>query len=159
MSMTSVQEMNEVELYFYIEACGAYIWRMNHEMSHGRIPQEQHPGIDKGIQEVREKQLTAVRELPRIGLEQPLDSSGIATSAYWTWYRKWNYWHHNMSVDAWKIVDQTLSTGLTDEQVVKYRQEADELQEAMKAAKKPEGQCCCCQGPCNEGLQDEAKRD
>ena len=127
-------EMNEVELYFLIEGAGGFIWRMNHEMSHGRIPEESIAGVNRDIENVRQQQLEAIKELPRIGIAKPLEENGTATPEYWTWYRKWNAWHHNMTDDQWNAVNASLMT-LTDEQVAQYHQEVETMFEAAKAAK------------------------
>jgi hypothetical protein len=43
--MKTPKEMNELELYFVIDYCGGFIWRMNHDMCDGRIPREDWPAI------------------------------------------------------------------------------------------------------------------
>lgn len=120
----AITSLNEVELYFLIDSWGAFIWRMNHEMSHGRIETKDHVGVNADIDRVRAKQAEAVQELTRVGVEQPLDENGTPTEAYWEWYRRWNVWHKGMANDAWVLVKAALKDGLTDAQVNEYRREA-----------------------------------
>lgn len=128
-----IQDLNELELYFLVEECGGFIWRMNHDMADGRIPESEHAGIDVEIENVKKFQMQAINELPRVGIVQPLDETGHGTDAYWAWYRKWNQWHHNMSDESWRAVNAVTAKGVTVEQVAQYRQEADELAAAAKA--------------------------
>ena len=118
------KEMNEIELYFFIDACGGFIWRMNHDMGHGRIPESDHAAIDQDIIKVREKQMEAVYELPRIGVLSPLDEHQHPTEEYWAWFRSWDAWKKNLSDDAWREADESVSRGLTEEELAQYKLEA-----------------------------------
>lgn len=120
----TVQEMNEVELFMLIDFCGAFIWRMNHDMGHGRIPEADCPAIEADIVKMRENQLSAVKELPRIGVITPLDENNRPTPAYWTWYRTWNAWKEGLTDERWREVDAAVTRGLTPEEVVSFRAEA-----------------------------------
>jgi len=42
-----ILEMSEIDTFFLIDEAGAFMWRMNHEMAHGRIPAESHAGSFK----------------------------------------------------------------------------------------------------------------
>jgi hypothetical protein len=154
-----LKDMNEIELYFVIEGAGGFIHHMNHELSHGRIPSDSIPGVTKDIDHVRQQQLSAIKELSRVGLLDMLDASGIATPAYWQWYCKWNNWHKMMSEASWRLVDAALTVGLTEKQIAQYRQESDmiaaEMEATAAAAAAAEAEnntknqgCCCCKGSC-----------
>ena len=54
--MIAIRFCNEVDTFFVINECGAFIWRMNHEMGRGRIPEESINGVNEDITNVREIQ-------------------------------------------------------------------------------------------------------
>ena len=118
------KEMNELELYFTIDACGGFIWRMNHDMGHGWIPKEDWSAIDKDIVKMQELQKEAVNELSRVGVAVPLDAEGRPTPEYWTWYRAWDAWKKNLSEEKWQEVNAASARGLTLEEVARYKLEA-----------------------------------
>ena len=130
-----VKDLNELELYFLIEECGAFCWRMNHDMADGRIPQSEHAGLDADIVKVKARQIEAINELPKFGIEQPLQEDGRGTEAYWVWYRKWNAWHHNVSDERWQEVNAATRTGITTEQIEEFRKEADAMAKAAAEAR------------------------
>lgn len=116
METKPIQEMSEVELYFVIDGCGAFIWRMNHDMAHGRIEQEHHAAIDEDITRMRATQKEAILELPRVGIAQPLNEQGAGTPEYWTWYQTWSAWHKDKLSDGeWNDLNARISRGLTEE--------------------------------------------
>jgi hypothetical protein len=94
--------MNEVDTYFLIDECGAFIWRMNHEMAHGRIPQESHAAIDKDVVGVREVQQFAVDNLGRFGVDP--ESAKDSDGDYWKWYRFWDNWKKGLSNGDWDAI-------------------------------------------------------
>ena len=113
----------EIVLYFIIDAFGAFIWRMNHDMADGRIAAHHHPAIDKDIVQAGIRQREAVEQCKRFGIEQPFDNDGKAGPDYWKWYRWWDAWKHGMSNDEWDIIDAASSRadGLTEEELQRYR--------------------------------------
>lgn len=121
--MKDAKDLNEVELYFAIDECGSFIWHMNHDMADGRIPEKDHAAIDEDIVRMRKLQVECIEQLPKFGISA-LDENCRATDAYWVWYRKWNAWHKGMSDEAWRAVNASLKSGVTDDLVAKYRQEA-----------------------------------
>ena len=118
--MKPLAESNEIELYLAIDYCGAFIWRMNHELYKGNIPQEEQPAIEKDVAETRKTQLEAVRELPRFGI-QPLDDQNRPTDAYWAWYRTWDHWKKSLSDDEWKTFNTAATRGFTEEEIQQYK--------------------------------------
>ena len=120
----SVEQMNEVELYFVIDYCGGFIWRMNHDMADGRIPMSEHAAIDADIEKMRVQQLDAVRQLPRVGVAMPLDAENRPTPEYWTWYRTWDAWKKGMTEERWREVDAAMTRGLTADEISAYKTEA-----------------------------------
>jgi hypothetical protein len=129
-----IKDMNEIELYFLIEECGYFCWRMNHDMANGRIPRKDHAAIDADIVTIKKKQREAIDELPRVGVESPLDESGRPTDNYWVWYRKWHAWHHNMSDESWSAVSKMLSSGgITDVELSVFRKDTESFVPGIKA--------------------------
>lgn len=122
-----VKDFNELELYFFIEECGYFCWRMNHDMADGRIPQSDHAKIDIDVAKVRERQIEAIKELQKFGVENPLKEDGRANDTYWSWYKKWKSWHHGMGDEQWQEVNAAIKNGVTVELLEKYRKEANEI--------------------------------
>jgi len=128
----------ELMVYFFIDQIGAFSWRMNHEMAHGRIEQQHHAAIDKDIERAKQQQVRLVKCLPRFGVEKPLDESNRATEDYWKWYRWWSNWHKNtLTNDEWDALQRDLGADgtMTQEQIEKYRPEGD-----WRETPKPEGE-------------------
>ena len=98
-----ILKMGEVDTYFLIDECGAFMWRMNHNMAHNRIPSKDHASIQEDIESVRELQKFAVDNLMRFGVD-PLTAKD-ADGDYWKWYRFWDNWKKNMSDENWGIVN------------------------------------------------------
>ena len=124
-----VGQMREAELYFLIDACGAFIWSMNHDMAHGRIEEEHHAAIDKDIERMRKYQLEAIKELPRIGII-PLNEQDRGTPEYWTWYKTWSTWHKDkLTEDEWRELNHALSRegGLTEWECIQCKCKAFDL--------------------------------
>jgi hypothetical protein len=133
MKKKNIKEFNEIELYFFIEECGFFCWRMNHDMADGRIPQKDHAALDADIVAIQKKQVEAIKELPRIGIECPLDEADRPTTNYWLWYRKWHKWHLDMSSESWDNVNRVLTTGITNEQLTIFKQEVEAFVPDIKA--------------------------
>lgn len=110
--------------YFFIDQCGAFIWRMNHDMADGRIEAKHHAGIDGDIMRVRERQQEAVAALTRFGLK-PVDDAGRPTAEYWAWYRWWDSWKKGMSNEEWRECDSAMTRGMTPEEDARFRPSGD----------------------------------
>ena len=102
-----ILKLGEVNTYFLIDECGAFIWRMNHDMAHGRIPQETHAAIDKDIIAVRELQQFTVDNLQRFGVD-PESAKDRKNGDYWKWYRFWDDWKKGLSDEDWNAVDELI---------------------------------------------------
>lgn len=100
--------MNEVETYFLIDECGAYIWRMNHEMAKGRIPTEAHSDIQVDIMTVKEIQKFAVNNLMRFGID-PESANDRENGDYWKWYLHWDGWKKELSDEEWNTVNSLMA--------------------------------------------------
>ncbi len=129
-----ITETPEIMVYFEIDACGSFIWRMNHDMAHGRIESKQHKAIDEDVERVREQQKKAVLQCKRFGVE-PNDAEGNPTPDYWKWYRWWDAWKKGLSDEEWRKVDVAVSRkeGPTEEELLSYRPEGSWLAEAAES--------------------------
>lgn len=120
----AIERGPEIMTYMLIDHIGAFTWRMNHDMAHGRIPEEEHGPIDQDIEAAVKEQQRLVRSLTRFGVNTPLDENNHPTEEYWKWYRWWSNWHKNTLTDEeWNEMDVVLSMDMTQEQIEKYRPE------------------------------------
>ena len=118
----AIKEGPEIAIYMMIEDIGGFIWRMRHDMAHGRIPQQDHPAVTREVQTASEEQRRLITEaLPRFGVTEPLNSEGRGSDDYWRWYRWWNAWHKGMTDAEWKEVDPIIRFDMTPEQIAKVR--------------------------------------
>ena len=120
--LNQIIEGPEVLIYMCMENLGGFIWRMNHDMAHGRIPEASHKGIDKDIVIAREEQKKLLTSLTRFGVN-PTDEKGVPTKDYWKWYRWWSQWHKGMSNDDWNRVDSIMGLTMTEKQIAECRPE------------------------------------
>jgi hypothetical protein len=103
-----ILKMGEVDTYFLIDECGAFMWRMSHEMAHGRIPQESHAAVQEDINAVREIQVFAVDNLLRFGID-PESAKDRENGDYWKWYTFWDDWKKGLSDEDWNAVNLLIS--------------------------------------------------
>jgi len=104
--MTKIpEEMYEVELYFLIEECGAFMWRISHDMP------------DQDITDVRKQQVKTLHILDNVYGEGKFFKEEKLTGEYWGWYDKWNGWHNGMSVKRWREIDYMLTAGKMSEEI------------------------------------------
>ena len=111
----------EILVYFVIEHIGGFTWRMNHEMSHDRIPKESHAAIAQDIIKAKEQQVQSVRQIIRFGVETPLGENNVPTEDYWKWFRWWDSWKKGLSDDEWNRCNRISPTDMTEEQLAEYR--------------------------------------
>jgi len=115
-TIDKVEQMSEVHHYLVIEECGGFIWYMNHEMSHGRIPED--PDIIKDIDDMRELQEYLISKLGKFGVNPESAKYSKHISDYWKWYEHWHKWHkETLTEDEWRIVSNKLSK---DEDISEY---------------------------------------
>ncbi len=115
---------SERNIYFAIDMIGGFVWRMNHDIGHGRIDQKDHAGIDKDIAVARQDQIVLVNALARFGVTQPLED-GHPTDQYWRWFRWWDGWKKAMSDDEWRECDAAMARGLTEDEDQRFRPQGD----------------------------------
>ena len=95
---------SEYNLYFIIDECGGFIWRMNHDLSHGRID-DPSGSIQKDIQNVQVLIKLAVEETKRFGVPFKMNENGSACNEYWNWYRFWDKWKKELSDEDWNSIN------------------------------------------------------
>lgn len=100
------QPETELEYWETIEGLGGFIWRMNHDLSDGRI-EDPTGGIDKDISDARTISDRLVRELgekfgvihpsdcPKMEIGQELPPAPEGKIYYWDWYK-------NMKAEVYK---------------------------------------------------------
>lgn len=106
-----LETCSEHELYFIIDECGAFIFRMSHDLAHGRIDSAHELEINNDINNIIESQREAVKETIRFGvpfkmveIDGSFGKSEKACEEYWTWYRHWDSWKKGLSEENWRIV-------------------------------------------------------
>jgi len=102
--MDDVLKLDEIDSYFLIDECGAFMWRMNHDMAHDRIPRESHAAIQKDIEKIREVQKFAAENLTRFGID-PESAKDRKNGDYWKWYKFWDDWKKGLSDEDWNKVN------------------------------------------------------
>ena len=101
-----IENFDEVKSYFFIDGIGAFIWRMNHEASHGRV--NMTPDIQEGMSNMYEEQVYCAKQLIKFGVNS--DSVNDRENGdYWKWYGHWKNWHEGMSDEQWEEVDKRLN--------------------------------------------------
>lgn len=120
-SLAEIDQMSEIHLYFLIDFVGAFTWRMTHDYSHGRIPENDWPGIQKDINRLRERQTRAAKTLSKFGVK--VSDDGKPTDEYWAWYKWWSHWHKDeLSAEEWDALDRKLTA---HEDVSAFRPKGD----------------------------------
>ena len=104
---TDILNMNETDSYFLIDECGAFIFRMSHEMAHGKIPEESHAAIREDIIGVREVQKFVVDNLMKFGVD-PKSAEDRKDGDYWKWFRFWDNWKKSLSDEDWNTINMLI---------------------------------------------------
>jgi hypothetical protein len=104
----NILKLNETDTYFFVDECGAFMWRMNHEMAHDRIPRESHAAIQEDIEHIRNLQRFAVENLMRFGVD-PETAKDRPNGDYWKWYGFWDKWKKGMTDEEWKNLNKLMS--------------------------------------------------
>ena len=102
-----IQEMNDYQTFFLIDECGAFIWRMSHDLARGKITDDSDGSIRKDIENVKEIQMFAVNNLKKFGID-PESAKDKENGDYWKWYNHWNEWKKNMSDEDWRTLNWKL---------------------------------------------------
>lgn len=103
-----INNLNEVELYHSIDSMGALIWRLNHEMSHGRIEQTDLTELQYGIEYM-------VYQTTKFGVEldEPqIDKHITPSPSYLKWYKFYdNHFKNVLTNEEWDAYQEAKSKG------------------------------------------------
>lgn len=95
-----ILSMDEVMTYFLVDECGAFLFRMSHDMSKGKIPEEKHEAIMSDLVNIRGLQKFTVENLQRFGVD-PESAYDKENGNYWKWLTHWNDWKNGLSEEEW----------------------------------------------------------
>lgn len=117
-----LEEYGEPMLYFHINTAGGIRHRVKHSSSH-----QERPGAISVIdaisveEEMFQAQRFCIEQLKEKSiLKEPIDTDGIPTDEYWTWFKAWNYYVKGLGADEWKAFESALNNG---DDVFKWRPE------------------------------------
>lgn len=99
--------LNEVDTYFLIDECGAFMWRMNHSMARGLIDEDKHAEVQSDINKIREVQKFTVDNLGRFGVD-PESAKDRENGDYWKWYHFWDNWKKGLSDPEWNTIYENM---------------------------------------------------
>lgn len=108
-----IKDCSELDLFLTIDALGMFVWRMTHDLSHGRIDgtEEELEGVRADIKSMQERLEKTVPFCERFGVdfeivEKKNELTGgaykTACDEYWQWYRHWDDWKKNLTDDEWQ---------------------------------------------------------
>jgi hypothetical protein len=98
-----ILEMDEPTTYFLINECGNFMFRMNHELAHDKIPESTQTAVISDINNIRIIQKFAAVNLGRFGVNPESVNDG-EKGEYWKWYSFWDKWKNDLTDDEWKDV-------------------------------------------------------
>ena len=98
-----ILSMDEATTYFLINECGMFLFRMNHDLADGRIPEESKADVLKDMNNIREVQMFTAENLQRFGVD-PKSVEDKENGEYWKWYTFWDKWKNDLTDDEWKVV-------------------------------------------------------
>jgi hypothetical protein len=123
----NLETCSEQELYSTIDALGAFLWRMNHDLADGRI--EGSKGIDDDLVKMKEMQKKAVLQTARFGVTKPVYEDDGPTPEYMKWYRWWDkYFKKTLTDEQWR----DFSRRLKDKEDVSMYRPAGEFKDLCK---------------------------
>lgn len=100
-----ILSMDEVMTYFLIDECGAFLFKMTHDIADGKIPEESHQAIATDLVNIRMLQKFTVDNLMRFGVD-PESAYNKEDGDYWKWLKHWNDWKTNLSEEVWGKVSE-----------------------------------------------------
>lgn len=103
-----IEELNECKLYFTIDGIGGFIWRIGHDISHGRY--EMTSDIEEDLKNLSEAQQYALQQLSKYGID-PESAKDRENGDYWKWFNHWSNFKENMSDEEWRNFDRKMSKG------------------------------------------------
>jgi len=98
-----ILSMDEVTTYFLVNECGGFLFRMNHDLGHDKIPEESKEAVLKDMMNIRVVQKFTVDNLDRFGVD-PVSVFDKENGDYWKWFKFWDKWKTDLSDEEWKQV-------------------------------------------------------
>jgi hypothetical protein len=94
-------------LYEQINFLGGVIWRTNHDLADGRIPESAASDLPNLQAKIEDR----VDQTVRFGVETPRIEGQGATPEYWAWFRKWDGWVKGLSDAEYRALEQRVIAG------------------------------------------------
>ena len=103
-----INNLNEIDLYFMIDAIGGHIWRCRHDMAHGRIPE-----VDLTEETYALEYLVYQTTKFGVKLDEPtIDQHITATPSYRAWYEFYNnHFKHVLTDKQWNDYQNAKKSG------------------------------------------------
>jgi hypothetical protein len=105
-----IEKALEHTLYFMINECGATRFQSKHDSADGR---PWAPSIPKSIefeQKMFHIQACCIRQLPKFGIEKPLEEDGFRTQEYWDWFCGWKGHIEGLPPEEWSKFETAINT-------------------------------------------------
>lgn len=105
-----INTCKEYELYFIIDEAGAFLFRMNHMLENGQIPDEDINKLMGDMGNISHMQGLAAAKSARFGVnfeltEEHNEELGRSikkpTQEYWSWLHHWDNWKKNFNDETW----------------------------------------------------------
>jgi len=90
--------------FFLIDECSSFIWKMNHDLSDGKIEESAIPTITEDVQQIANLQKFAVDNLDRFGVDVSKLNEENGSDDLKNWHTHWNTWRSELSDEEWKKV-------------------------------------------------------
>lgn len=103
-----IMQLDEINLFFLIDECGAYMHRMRHLIDKKMIDKLSLSSVESDLKTVAETQLFAADQLNKFGID-PETNKDSENGDYWKWYRHWNSWKNGMSAKDWQVVSNLVT--------------------------------------------------
>lgn len=103
-----INELDEINLYFMIDALGGHIWRCRHDMLHGRIPE-----FDLTEEQYALEYMVYQTKKFGVELEKPeIDKHIAATPSYRAWFSFYdNHFKNVLNTEQWNLFQQKQING------------------------------------------------
>lgn len=98
-----ILSMDEVTTFFLVNECGGFLFRMNHQLSDDKIPEESKEAVLKDMMNIRVVQKFTVDNLDRFGVD-PTSVFDKENGDYWKWFKFWDKWKTNLKEEEWNAV-------------------------------------------------------
>ncbi len=106
-----IEEASEHILYFTINTAGARRFRSKHDSADGKPYAPSIPESMAIEEELFHIQGHCIRQLPKYGVETPLeDDSDAPTQEYWDWFRGWDRHVKDLSAEEWSKFETAMNT-------------------------------------------------